>query len=355
MWESCGLEEILKNFLGGDNIFTEFPRKIGFPSQITVDSLEKALQMVDSANGYSDVYISLFSDSQRTFGNLDKVAFDIDDCDGVCEDCKSEKKRKCSIGDLGIVPDSFDTFDNVLLLHKYFVKDDIKHVIGFSGGGYHIYAKTDNRPLKNPNHALKECANNITRETNIKTDCSVFEIARIMRFPGTYNIKRQLWFVWVGEEDLQKGDKWIREKAETQHFEKPFIFGSRQLNLIPYDTKERIEMEEYKGTDSMKLKHIEIPPCIQRVLDDGFPDYRQRYFLILYLKEKGISFTETIQILNQYLSKEKFMHCCHEERQPQHIYNNKRLLFPKCKTLAREGFCVDRCKHYKKGSCIYLM
>ena len=81
----------------------------------------------------------------------------------------------------------------------------------------------------------------------------------------------------------------------------------------------------------------------------------QRYLFILYLKEKGISFTETIQILHEYLSEEKFIHCCHEERQPIHIYSNKRIMFPRCKTLIREDFCVGKCKHYKTGSCIYLM
>ena len=336
-------------------MFTEFPRKIGFPEQITVDSMEKALAMVDAANGYSNVYVSIFSDSQKIFGNLDKIAFDIDDCEAKCEECKKEKKSKCSIGSLKITPRSFSAFDNVIELHNYFSKQDIKHVIGFSGGGYHIYAKADNRTLKNPSQALRECANFLVKETNLKADCSVFEVTRIMRFPGTYNIKRQLWFVWVTKEDLKQGDKHIREKAKTQHFEPPFIFGTRQLDLTIYDGEAIIEMEEYDCSNSMKLKHIELPPCIQKVLEDGYPNYRQRYLLILYLKEKGISFTETIQILHEYLSKEKFIHCCHEERQPIHIYSNKRIMFPRCKTLIREDFCIGKCKHYKTGSCVYLM
>ena len=336
-------------------MFIDFPRKIGFPAQITVNSLEKALTIVDSMNGYSNIYVAMFSDSQKVFGNLDKVGFDIDDCDGKCDECKKGKKQKCSIGSLGIVPESFDTFDSLMKLHRYFMKGDIKHAIGFSGGGYHVYAKADNRTLKNPGAALKGCANDIVKKTNIKTDCSVFEVSRIMRFPGTFNTKRGLWFVWVTEEDLKLGDGWIREKAKGQCFEQPYLFGSRQLDLTVFDSEEVVEMEIYEGASSLKLEHINIPPCIQKILEDGFPNYRGRYFLILYLREKGVSFPETINILSTYLSEEKFKHCCFEERQPHHIYNNKRILFPRCKTLAREGFCVGKCEHYKKDSCVYLM
>ena len=115
-------------------MFTEFPRKIGFPEQITVLSSDQMLRMIDATNGYSNIYVSLFSDSQKIFGNLDKIAFDIDDCDGNCDECKKEKRRKCSIGSLDVKPESYDTFDNLLKLHRYFTeKKNIKHVIGFSG------------------------------------------------------------------------------------------------------------------------------------------------------------------------------------------------------------------------------
>lgn len=337
-------------------MFSEFPRKLGFPEQTTVNSIEKMLRMIDAANGYTNIYVSVFSDSQKIFGNLDKIAFDIDDCDGKCDKCKKEKRRKCSIGDLDIKPDSYNTFDNVIKLHEYFLeKRNIKHVIGFSGGGYHVYAKVDGRPLKNPNQALKNCAKNIVKETNIKADCSVFEIARIMRFPGTYNIKRQLWFVWVTEEDLQKGDKWIREKAEIQHIEPAFIWGERKIDLTTFDSEPTVELETIEIPEGITLENIKVPPCIQKALDDGYPGYHERYLIILYLKEKGVSFSKTIKILEQNLSVEKFIHCCQEERQPIYIYNNNNLFFPQCKTLAKEGFCVGKCPYWKRGSCVYLM
>lgn len=338
-------------------MFNDFPRKMGFPEQVTVYDRNHMLRLVNGGNGHVNIYTSVFSDSQKIFGNLDKVVFDIDDCSGSCDECNESKKRKCSIGAIGCTPSTFNSFDSVMMLHEHFMKEGIKHVIGFSGGGYHVYASVLSVPLRNPNPALKNYTFKLTKALNIKCDTSVFEIARIMRFPGTYNVKRRKWFVWCTEEDILKGDEHIRYKAERQQIEPPYTWGARKLNLQEYDNANLDAIGNFQRTldadaAGIKIEHINVAPCIQALLQDPFMNYKDRYHCYLYFKEKGLTMGTTIKIMQDALSPEKFLHSVNDEHQPQHIWKNSGLFFPKCRRLEQEGYCVKQ--NCEQKDSIYL-
>jgi hypothetical protein len=327
-------------------LFSDFPRKIGVPEQLMVDSEKRMMDIVNAANGHMNIYVALFSENQRLFGNLDKVCFDFDDCDSACDDCKDEKKRKCSIGALDVKPKTFNTFQNMMALHRHYQQSNKQHSIGFSGGGYHLYVKVVPIPLRHPNPSLKKYAAEVTKELQIKTDCSVFEIFRIMRFPGTFNISKQKWFTWLTPEDLEKGDEWIREKANTQHIGSPYVWPGAGLDLRPFDNNNVNDVSSLQRQIDVegvgqKIENITLLPCIRAMLADPYANFRTRYLEILFLKEKGLSLKDTVKVLQDHLSKDKFNHCILEERQPAHIYRNSKLLFPRCKTLAQDGYCVE--------------
>ena len=48
----------------------------------------------------------------------------------------------------------------------------------------------------------------------------------------------------------------------------------------------------------------------------------------MYFKEKGYTQKETLQILKENLTENKFRHCIVEERQLQYLYERDDLMFP---------------------------
>jgi hypothetical protein len=338
-------------------MFNDYPRKMGFPEQLTVYSEEHMLNLVNQANGKMNIYTSVFSDNQKLFGNLDKVVFDIDDCTGICSECNPSKHKKCSIGAVECNPETYDSFSNMLILHEHFLENNIRHCIGFSGGGYHIYAAVVAVSLSNPNPAIKNFSFKLTKQLNIKCDTSVFELERIIRFPGTFNIKRQKWFVWITQQDITKGDEWIRVKANNQYIEPPFLWGDKRLDLRSFDSPAMDKIGNFQrklDADSVgiEINDVKIPPCIQALLDDPWMNYKDRYHCYLFFKEKGINMQGAIKIMQGVLSPEKFYHSVMEERQPLHIYKNNNLFFPKCRIMERDGYCVKPDCEYKDS--IYL-
>jgi hypothetical protein len=322
-------------------MFNIYPRKFGVPEQVTVFSEEHLLKLIEGANGHMNLYIAAFSDDQKIFGNLDKVFFDIDDCPADCKNCIPEKKSKCSTEALNCTPASYNSFDNMMILHEYFKEKRLQHVIGMSGGGYHIYTKVIPVQLRYANYALKKYCAEVVKECNIKADCSVFEIFRIMRIPGTYNVNKGKWFIWVYPEDLEKGDTWIREKANKQIIEPPYIYEKKSLDLRPYDRMctNTHDNFQYAVDSALSADNMEYPPCISKMLNDKFMNFKKRFYVLLYLKEKGVSMASALGVLQKHLTPNKFIHCVKEERQPVYIWRNDKLFFPKCRTLEIEGFC----------------
>ena len=98
------------------------------------------------------------------------------------------------------------------------------------------------------------------------------------------------------------------------------------------------------------LDDANIYPCIKAMLCNKGLEWRGRFFLILYFKEKGYTKHEINEILEQSLSPDKYHHAVYLERQLSYLFS-KDFLFPNCNKLVQEGFCVE--PHCEKEDSLY--
>ena len=105
-------------------------------------------------------------------------------------------------------------------------------------------------------------------------------------------------------------------------------------------TKLEIDKDEF-------LKNI--PPCIANMLKEGELKYRQRFYVMSYLINKGMSKTEIVNILKTYLKPERFEHIMKDEKHITYLFK-KDILFPSCRQIKGEGLCpvLDICKQIKR-------
>lgn len=93
----------------------------------------------------------------------------------------------------------------------------------------------------------------------------------------------------------------------------------------------------------------DFPLCILNLIKNKELSWKGRYLVILYMKEKGYSKEDCYNLLKGVLSERKLRHCIIEEKQLQYLYNRNDLVFPSCKRLKQEGFCIEKCKFYENG------
>lgn len=329
-------------------LFGTFPREIATPKRRLVRNFQDWLDVVNLYNGKCNVFTSVYSFAvlKREFkpmyesAIIDKVFLDLD---------------------------KGDPYGSIMKLHSKLMERDILHTILFSGGGFHAYVLVEHKPLYHRKGALANFTTWIANTVDVPISekegidpLPVGDIARICRVPNTYNIERKKYCIPLTEQDLQKGYEWILEKASGQAWQQDWLFGSVRLNLVEFDTEQEdedhfdlgeIEAPTQEGLDGISDElPKDAPPCITRLLQTQELRWRQRYILILWCKEKGLTINETYRILQKHLSARKFYHCVREERQLQHLYKRDDLSFPSCKTLTREGFSQPNCPcHSKDG------
>jgi len=320
------------------NPFGDFPREMGYPYRRHI--VYNSKQLIEKLNLYNHktpVYTSLYSFEQLngalnrgiyTSANINKIYFDLDKLE-------IESLRK---------------------FHEYALKKDLFHTMFFSGGGFHIYIGTSGKDLKNKKGAVANCqvgiANELELNVGINGDSDIDghiigNIAQMVRVPCSYNLKRHKYCIPLKKEDLTD-IKTIERKSRKQIFGIK-VYGNKLLDLTPYDGEpitnsyENIEFDlpmENIGLSNINIEKF--PACIQSILKESFINHRQRYILILYLKELGIPIEDTLNILKNSLDWKVFIHCVREEKQPYWIYKRGNLSFPSCGTLRGEGFCVDK-------------
>ncbi len=181
--------------------------------------------------------------------------------------------------------------------------------------------------------------------------------SRLGRVPNTYNLKRRRYCIPISEEDIKEGHEFIKEKAKKQQFQYHY-YGTEYFDMQPYDV-EKEDGYDYlilDSEDELKINEHKIlkdlPLCIAGLLQKGSVGWRQRYLIIVGLRELGYTLGETISLLKAFLSEKKFKHCMIEEQnQPKTIYQRPELYFPKCSSIKKEGYCIKGCTMKNK---IYL-
>ena len=70
--------------------------------------------------------------------------------------------------------------------------------------------------------------------------------------------------------------------------------------------------------------------------------WRGRTFVIVCLRELGYTKDEIESMLHNFLTEDKFHHCICDEKQLENLVDDETMLFPSCKTLKEECWCVDK-------------
>ncbi|NCD06658.1 MAG: hypothetical protein EOL97_11090 [Spirochaetia bacterium] len=306
-----------------EKIFEGYPRQIALPNRIEVKNWKELSNIITIWNNKVRIWISLYKYSFSNTSDfiIDKIWFDFDN----------------------------NEWENLTILHNWLLEKKYKHFIVFSGKGFHCYILTNKKELKNNKIALMNAQNYIMQETKIEVDKQVIgDIARVVGLPGTFNCRRGRWIIFVSSKDLEQGEDYIKQKAESEQFGDFEMFGEKLFDMTEWDTgiaEYRAEISIVDDFDS-KIKEDEllkaVPPCIANILlhlKDLENSYNERFIVIAYLlNELGYSEKMVEDTLKKFMTPKKFFHCIKEERQISHIA--KRVFVPVGGSKIRSlGYC----------------
>lgn len=269
------------------------------------------------------------------------------------------------------------------LIHKSLMKEDIKHTVILSGGGFHPYIFTE--PLKIEDlkqdkteqhlkfilkNAQQGVINNIINPYLSKEDkitygyqktCDIDshvigDIGRIARIPNTWHPKRKRYAIPIIKNDFTKSFEEILQLSKHQRPEFE-VFGSKLINLKDYDKNFTQVKNNIKLRDNgYNLKDLEgiitlLPKFIQTLLitkDDGC---RARYYTIVSMKVRGFPKSIAEDLCEKHWSEEKFKHALygHGYNEFDYIYGRHDIFFPNWQTLIDEGWDIpeEDIKDYK--------
>lgn len=323
--------------------YNDFPREYGIPNRMgIVETMSNLTQKINLYNTKTTFFTSLYAFDETKNGR------------GVYSSAR--------IKQIYFDMDSPQNLEPALTLHKYCLEHNLLHCINFSGGGFHFYIATKYpSELKNKKAAVGNAQIHIADKLNLKVGVGngsdidahiIGNIAQLVRPPTTYNLKRNLYCFSLSSQDLKLSLEEIKEKAKKQIFG-IHVFGKEYLDLTPFDTEAITRNYDDKiptliqygsiGIDAIDMEKF--PPCVKFLMTEKLLSHRQRYILILYFRELGLSISDTIELLRGCLNPKTFIHCVVQERQPYWVYRRTDLTFPSCQTLLNEGLCPDKtCK-----------
>lgn len=311
--------------------------RIGSPHQQTFTDSKQASKLVNRFNGVTNLYRSInnfFDEPCSETAIIGRIFFDFD----------YDPKRPYK---------ALTDFQN---LHEFLLKQDIKHITFFSGRGFHLFIsvkKIRAIDLKNPNRAIRNVFYYYNTRLNLDSDPKTKDICRIARIPNTLNIRSNLYCIPI---DPDFDWNIIKGLARKQHF-KRYSYGTKLLNLEDYDE----EMEHHisyveKGYTTNDDKLLErLPACVTASLLRGDANLRERFHIIMAMREMSYTLEDCENTIKKYLTKVKptgetfWEHCINTEKQVKYLYNQPHLMFSNCNTIKDEGFCVEGCR----GNDIY--
>jgi len=309
-------------------------------------NLDEFLELINRNAGYKRVFASVYNYTKETkeYVQLDKLFFDFDSDSAIID---------------------------VQNVHHQLNKNNYKHIIFFSGNGFHIYVLCKNyQQIENKETTLKATLKNAQKfilkscglqfGKQVDSTCKG-DIARIATMPNTWNTKRRRYCISISEEDIHKGYEHIKERAIHKRF-RYYYYGHKIFDISNFIEKGMEEIEAPEITEIEKCRILsddllkELPKCIQKILaETEKKGNRKRFLTIIYLREKGFTKGEVCEILKKYLSPTEAKHCISEEHQVNDLFttlSRRRIFFPNCKVLKEEGICPLK-SFCKKGEEIY--
>jgi hypothetical protein len=327
-----------------DMLYKSFPRQIAYPYRKTVEE-EEFYSFIDRLNGKVRIFSSVYNFTANSVFDkfnldLDKIFFDFD----------GEK-----------------AIENAKLFAKCLIEQNLKHLILFSGGGFHIYLFTIGySELKNKKACLTNAHKYLIDKYKIDVDKAIIgDIARVATVPNTWNTKRKRYCIPVTIEDLNKGYEHISELAKEQNFDFT-LYGTKLFDISSFDGSEDYGYAEMEVSEEIRKQINEdellssMPECLSAMLANANSGnrvgWRGRFLILVYLRDRGILYGNACDIITAYLKHSKSgivesHHCIREEQQARRVYGRDETMFPSCEQLKREGICPVSgfCSHCREG------
>lgn len=356
-----------------------YPREVATPERRTVESWEEFKEFFQNQKDHTSVFVSLYGfrkkqdngfKPQYNTAKLETGAlyFDLDPEIEV----NGEKKAK---------PD--ECWKETKKLHRYLKKQNIRHNVVFSGGGFHIYVYTNSPELMNKKATLYNAVMGFVDELELDhvDSQTVGDFSRITRVPNSWNFKehRQLFCIPLGERHISMTYSEIQEEAEDQNFDYD-TWGEKKLDLNEFDSEsvsysrvdhERPEFSKDYEVGDLQIDDVDVPRCIQRLLEKGKQEghlkYRDRFIILTWFKERGLSKEATDKCAKKHFKgtksgrdnvpPSKQLHKERDEPRPEtdyehmmdeyphkhgmigYIWKRRKLQFPSHRKLVNEGYC----------------
>lgn len=343
-----------------EELYGKFPRQIGIPNRYEVKSMKEFQDFVSKWNGLARIFPSIYNYTGR----------------------EEEDLKNLDVHVMFFDLDSNNCFESTKKFHFWLKERNLRHLILFSGKGFHLYVFTKNyKGIKNKRDALYNAQHHIAKEVGLTIGDSktadldehiIGDVARIATLVGTWNNKRKRFCICLTESMLLLGYDAIKELAKKQSLGFKF-YGTELFDIGMFDTNRASHIEAFHSNPGIKIKIDKdeflkkIPPCIANMLCMEHLGFKKRGYVICYLRDTGYLLEETIQILEKYLSRAEYIHCCTRciapghtctgEMQPQYFYKSyvrDKISFPGCRKLKMLGECPFTEEHFcEEGKKIY--
>lgn len=333
------------------NLYSLFPRQIGIPYRITCNNASDFYHTINEYKFTKRVYASVYNyisnpEYINNFLMVDKVYFDFD---GLTDDVRNEVAR----------------FSNSL--HD----EDIKHLVVFSGGGFHLYLWTKNyAELDNKKSSLYNIHRHFINTYNLKhVDPAIIgDIARVATVPNSYNFKRQSFAIPIATDEIGT----IVPTNTSRLKYKNLIFGNQLFDVYEFNSHELYY--NYMVSDLIPDNNIKIdidiyetlPQCMKKILQTGksgkYVGTYNRMQLIIYLRDNGIPIGNIEELISQYLLGKRggvieWQHCLREHQIEFVFTKSTQYGFPDCGILKQKNMCpisghCDKVKEYGDGKMV---
>jgi len=327
--------------VGLNELIPDFPRHIGIMWRFQVNDKKEFLEAVHKHNGRKRIIYSLYNLRTKL---VDKLLVDMD----------SER-----------------AYDNARKLHNYCQEQNLKHMIVFSGGGFHFYIFCKPKPEAHQKTLLERAQRYLAKQVGMAIGRSkmddideavVGDVGRCVGLPGTFNTKRKRWVRSVPISVFERGLKVIHEFCKPNGGEegkfKLYIYGKELFSFENVKYKhttvtlptEAARDYEIRIDDGVLQKSC--PPCvISMLVEKGC--WQSRFYASLYLKELGYPEQQINEIAKKYFSRfkrsDKFKNNYEQYKRQQGVLRqlferDDEYFFPNCETLYQKGFCTGKCK-----------
>jgi len=269
-------------------------RFFGTPHQQPVHSEQEVKSLIEHANYIRDCYISISSFSERD-GIIHMIPFDFD----------SE--------DLDLA------YLEARILYDYLSANNVLVALHFSGGGYHCIIKT----LSDISANIKRFQNDLASAFKFKTiDKRIFgDTRRLIRIPGTWNIRRQKMCEVIRGEDIWKKAPSVRIGNLTGRAMQPLTASYTDVLIHDY-------------------------PCIWYYIQDSRPPHPVRFSYVVLRMHLGASSKQILKECEEFgwadFDKDKTAYYI------EHIFSVGYHM-PTCATISGWGLCLlHECEYYRE-------